>query len=949
MIEAAVVSASHGAMGSLLGKLGELLTSEYKLLIKEAKGQILFLKAELESMYAFLKKISDKDQPDEQDKCWAKEVRELSYDIEDSVSEFMLRVERESGKPRGFKGFIKRSTKLLTTMNIKHEMAKKFEGLKIRVKEASERHTRYNMGEAAPKPIDTSIDPRLLALHADTASLVGVQGPRDKLIQLMDEEGVPAHQLKVLSIVGFGGLGKTTLANEIYRRLEDKFQCRAFVSVSQKPNIMKILRKILSQAGFVAPIGTNKEIWEESDLINELQKLLLDKRYLIVIDDIWDASAWDIIRCALPENKNGSRVITTTRIEAVARACCSGDNECVYKMEVLSDQESRSLFFKRIFGSEDTFPSYLNKVSTEILKKCGGLPLAIITISSLLASQPNKLKKEQWEYVRNSLCSNFELNTTLEEDYTIDKNELTRQWVAEGFICKARWTDAEDIGNRYFNELINRSMIQPIDTDYNGEVMSCRVHDMMLDLILQKSREENFITVTDDIQDMTGHQDKIRRLSLNLEGAINDTAARSVQLSQIRTLVRFGTFSQLLPFKLFKHLRVLQIEISKSPLSGRSLDFTGICHLFQLRFLKIVAGYHNVVLPSKIGDLQQLEVFEIDAYISSSKGTQFDKLPLDIVTLRRLLHLVVPRKVILFEGIANMKSLCTLRGFDLGNSLDNIKGLRELTNLTNLEIVWGYHLTESRNKTAERCRELMHALENLWNLKYLHFNSNHFGVRTCLDEWCSVPASFCYLQSFHALFEPLFSRVPRWICQLHSLYDLVLAVEEVLEDDVGKLAELPFLIHLNLHIYGAPKEKILIRGGSGFPALKHFIVTCSRISCMTFEAGAMSKLQTLKLQFNARGWDRYGAAPTGIEHLSGLEEIYVRIGGIKAKESNKRAAESALRDAANMHPGRPIAYISCGTSNRGYAFDDTDDESDETEEDGPPPPSNDQGQVCTKP
>nr|CAB3465913.1 unnamed protein product [Digitaria exilis] len=573
MIEAAVVSASHGAMGSLLGKLGELLTSEYKLLIKEAKGQILFLKAELESMYAFLKKISDKDQPDEQDKCWAKEVRELSYDIEDSVSEFMLRVERESGKPRGFKGFIKRSTKLLTTMNIKHEMAKKFEGLKIRVKEASERHTRYNMGEAAPKPIDTSIDPRLLALHADTASLVGVQGPRDKLIQLMDEEGVPAHQLKVLSIVGFGGLGKTTLANEIYRRLEDKFQCRAFVSVSQKPNIMKILRKILSQAGFVAPIGTNKEIWEESDLINELQKLLLDKRYLIVIDDIWDASAWDIIRCALPENKNGSRVITTTRIEAVARACCSGDNECVYKME--------------------------------------------------------------------------------------------------------------------------------------------------------KSREENFITVTDDIQDMTGHQDKIRRLSLNLE----------------------------------------------------------------------------------------------------------------------------------------------------------------------------------------------------------------------------VPASFCYLQSFHALFEPLFSRVPRWICQLHSLYDLVLAVEEVLEDDVGKLAELPFLIHLNLHIYGAPKEKILIRGGSGFPALKHFIVTCSRISCMTFEAGAMSKLQTLKLQFNARGWDRYGAAPTGIEHLSGLEEIYVRIGGIKAKESNKRAAESALRDAANMHPGRPIAYISCGTSNRGYAFDDTDDESDETEEDGPPPPSNDQGQV----
>jgi len=94
-MEAAVVTASHGAMGSLIAKLGDLLTAKYKLL-KGAKGQILFLKAELESMHVFLKKISDTEQPDEQDKCWAKEVRELSYDIEDSVSEFMLRVEHKA-------------------------------------------------------------------------------------------------------------------------------------------------------------------------------------------------------------------------------------------------------------------------------------------------------------------------------------------------------------------------------------------------------------------------------------------------------------------------------------------------------------------------------------------------------------------------------------------------------------------------------------------------------------------------------------------------------------------------------------------------------------------------------------------------------------------------------------------------------------------------------------
>jgi hypothetical protein len=277
-MEAAVVSASGGAMGSLLRKLGELLTAEYKLL-KEAKGQIMFLKAELESMYVFLKKISDSEEPDEQDKCWAKEVRELSYDIEDSISEFMLRVERDSSKPHGFKGFITRSTKLLTTMNTRHEIAKEFEGLKIRVKEASERRKRYKIDDTVPKQNNTTIDPRLLALHAETTSLVGVKGPRDQLIQLMDGEGVPAHQLKVLSIVGFGGLGKTTLANEIYHKLEEKFQSRAFVSVSQKPNIRKILRRILSQAGFVAPKDTNIEMWEESELIIALKNFLLDKRY----------------------------------------------------------------------------------------------------------------------------------------------------------------------------------------------------------------------------------------------------------------------------------------------------------------------------------------------------------------------------------------------------------------------------------------------------------------------------------------------------------------------------------------------------------------------------------------------------------------------------------------------------------------------------------------------
>jgi adenylate kinase len=279
-MEAVVVSAVHGAMGTLLAKLAALLTDKYKL-AKEAKGQIMFLKAELESMYAFLKKMSSMKNPDKQDEWWAKEVRELSYDIEDSVNEFMLCVDRKSSsKPHGFKGFMERSMHLLTTINTRIKITKEFEDLKTRVMEVSQRRMRYKVDDVVSKPNNITIDRNLLAIHVETIGLVGIDGPRDELIHLMDEEGgVPAHELKVFSIVGFGGLGKTTLANEIYRKLKGQFHCQAFVSVSQKPNIRKILRTILSEVGFRAHEDTNIETWDKSEFISELKTFLLDKRY----------------------------------------------------------------------------------------------------------------------------------------------------------------------------------------------------------------------------------------------------------------------------------------------------------------------------------------------------------------------------------------------------------------------------------------------------------------------------------------------------------------------------------------------------------------------------------------------------------------------------------------------------------------------------------------------
>lgn len=312
-------------------------------------------------------------------------------------------------------------------------------------------------------------------------------------------------------------------------------------------------------------------------------------RYLIIVDDLWDVRAWNILRCAFPQNSQHSRIIVTTRIEDVARACCSKP-ENIYSMKHLSEVDSRKLFFNRIFGCEDACPSQFTEVSCEILKKCGGLPLAIITVSSILACQNTRLK-EQWEHIQNSLLAiQFATNPSLEdmmhildlsyknlprhlnacflylgiypEDHMIKRDDLVRKWVAEGFVSNFHGRDAWDVAKNYFNELVNRSMIQPIYFGgYNIEVFDYRVHDMMLDLIIRRCREDRFVITIQDSQAMAEVQDKVRRLSVSLSGhgtgddIMSETTTNTSHLSQVRSLAIFGGLKQVTPLLEFKFLK----------------------------------------------------------------------------------------------------------------------------------------------------------------------------------------------------------------------------------------------------------------------------------------------------------------------------------------------------------------------------------------------------------
>ena len=263
-----------GAMSSLLPKLGELLMEEYKL--KESvKNGIGELKAELESMQAALVKVSSVplDQLDPQVKIWANEVRELSYAVEDSLDSFVRRVEGvEPTKPK-IKHLLKAAHNEFTKFKARHEIASDVKDIESQVRKIKERYDRYKIDDVVANLATTPVDPRLPALYKKLSDLVGIDEPVNELIKILSEGiHMPDKNPKIVSVVGFGGLGKTTLAKALYDKLSKTYQCQGFIPVGQNPNTKKVLRDILLELD--TQLYTAAATMDDRQLINQLQKVL---------------------------------------------------------------------------------------------------------------------------------------------------------------------------------------------------------------------------------------------------------------------------------------------------------------------------------------------------------------------------------------------------------------------------------------------------------------------------------------------------------------------------------------------------------------------------------------------------------------------------------------------------------------------------------------------------
>ncbi|XP_062093357.1 putative disease resistance RPP13-like protein 3 [Humulus lupulus] len=363
----------------ILPKFSSVLEDEAKLL-SGVRDEVVFVKNELDLIRAFLRSADAKEDQDEEIKEWVKQVREVAYDAEDIIDDFLYRFEHT--KRHGFYGYLLKMARGIKNLKARRRIASQLQSIKRRVTDISEGRQRYKLSSteigssSGTKPcyyFEVRSDARLL----EEAQLVGIEPMKQGLLSFLMED---TSQLQVVVVHGMGGLGKTTLVSTVYNdsRVKNHFhQIQAWVTVSQSFKPVEVLRQIIQQ------------------FFKAMNLPLPDE------DDIWEVHAWEAVKVAFRNNNNGSRVMITTRIADVASSSTKDVGGEIITLDPLSYEDSWTLFCAKAFQGK-ACPAHLEEISRDFLKRCEGLPLAIVAIGSMLATKDIN-RVDEWETVHRSL------------------------------------------------------------------------------------------------------------------------------------------------------------------------------------------------------------------------------------------------------------------------------------------------------------------------------------------------------------------------------------------------------------------------------------------------------------------------------------------------------------------------------------------------------------------
>ena len=825
-------------LASLIDRLVPLVTHE-AILLRGIHGEVDDIKDELESIQSFIKdadaRAAAEEDTSEGVKTWVKQVREVAFRIDVAIDRYLLHVAQHGPYRHGITGFVHKKTHSLKTLKHRRKIASEIQEIKASLQKIKARKEKYGLqstgqgsGSSAPKA--RWLDPRKDSPYLDDIDIVGIELPRDELISWLIN-GSPDRT--VLSVVGMGGLGKTTLAKKVYddQTVRGLFDCHAWISMSQPYKLEAILRKMLMQfceERMERPPEGMDSMDEEESLIKSLRDYLQQKRYLVVFDDVWKVDFWEDIKRALLDNSKGSRIMITTRQWEVVTFCKKSSHVQTHWLQPLPPEKAWELFCKRAFRFD--FGGHcspeLEELSHEIAKKCQGLPLAITAIGGLLSTK-NKTSIE-WRNLLNNLGSELGRNTHLAsvnkvlslsfEDLPchlkscllyfgmypksciILCKQLIQKWIAESFVKKINGKAVEDIAQEYLIELVNRSLVQVSRINFGGEVIHCRIHDLLHEIILQKMEDSSFCHVLSEGE--CSFEGVARRMSVN---GVSHDVLEQFKESDIHSLFFFSINGLPMSFmrKFLKNFELLKVlDFQNTPLDHLPEE---VGNLFLLRYLNL--SYTKVKkLPNSIGKLQNLETLLM-------WQTLIQEIPVTINMLHKLRCLVVRyfddkmdlslhiiRGVKLHGSIGCLKELTELQYVDANcGGVKLIKELGKLSQLTNLALV---------NLTRETGSALCDSIQNMNCLKDLFVSSINEDEIIDLQPISSPPQCLQFLNIRGHL-----AKLPDWISEPQHLVSLKIYWTRLSDDPLIAFQNLPNLAELILGIRAYNGEQLHIGKG----------------------------------------------------------------------------------------------------------------------------------------
>ncbi|CAN1163021.1 Putative disease resistance protein RGA4 [Linum perenne] len=713
----------------VLNQLGSKLLQEASLLWG-VEDDVHKLTRTLSTIHALLldadqKSSSSSSSQTHQLQLWLKELSEVVYDAQDLLDEFSTELRRRrhgtlttaSGTQRISKevtNFFSSSNQVAYGLKIAHGIQE----IRARIDEIAERGSMFNLLERHPTVDDSVGRKERDQTHSGVPHVVIGRGEdKEKIVELLLSSNC-RDNVSVVPIVGIGGLGKTTLAQLVYNddRVKSHYDIAAWVCVSENFDVKLVVEKIVESCTGEKPRGN----LEMDSLRKRLHEIINGRKYLVVLDDVWneDREKWSRLKSLFTGGANGCSLMITTRLKKVARLATLRMEP--YELKGLSESESWSLFREMAFeGGEVTSVNH-ERIGREIVEKCKGVPLAVRTIAGALLFRETESEwaefrsKEIWEmdqdqsdimptlklsydHLPTHLKHCFAYCRLFPKDYEMNVKTLIQLWIAQGYVSSSDLSSQHTVGLEYFKDLLWRSFFQEVKQDKWGNIVSCKMHDLIHDLAVAVAGEESLTLEISSSLDIPSYDVRLRRIrhvSLDYKVRFPEELCQ-VSSFIVNNAYKLRTFLGIrkplfwnsnvfdsIVFSNTTRLRVLDLSYFKMMVISQTIH-----KLKHLRYLDL-SGNNMTTLPEEITELVNLEVLML------KDCRLLEKLPKGTGNLSNLTHLALggcPALICLPFGIGKLCYLRELSRFLLAegdikcsSTAASAAGIGELQYLNNL-------------------------------------------------------------------------------------------------------------------------------------------------------------------------------------------------------------------------------------------------------------------------